>query len=940
MSGDDSKSSAKVEQFRNLSELDKGLLGRLVQDRSDKHRGGNITNPDLSPIRNVFHRTLRDTADIRNIFQVMPDLHLPREILVSAICAPGDLAQSTLIFGNELQEVDSSLIAPMTQLLENFYTKDKKMAAKVPEWVDDALVWSGAHPILIIPEASLDRMITGAEGQASMESVASFGGEWDHDWFKPKGFLGLRVPGNDRDGFVSFESSKHKIDHNKMSDYHTIKAERGEKKVTLPFRVTDNMVALRMPAVQSIKRERAMRSAFGTTSLESRRRQRQAEKADKVGGKSAPSNFDVYNRYFKAPRGMGKSRLEVVPTLKQTTGPNNGHPLEYHLATEAVMPIHVPGDETNHVGYLILLDMNGFPISFSRRMNFYEDIRKGAAGMGTGSQNQVSGEVLQIAKEVMSGNIQDASTFELDRLAAMHGQFIENDIIARLKSGLMGGDFELGRTEQIDRLMLARSMKNQMTTMLYVPAELMIYMAYDFNEYGVGKSILEDAKALAAMRAAVTMANVIGSTKNAIPGKDINIELDPDDGDPVGAATFMASEALGLAYHTFPMSLSSAAGLAEQLQMGAFSVNVSGNPRFPEVKTSITPRESSMVQIDTDLQKQLRDDLIRVFSLTPEVVDGMNQADFAQTLLDNNLMLLKRVLILQGKTNPMLTDYVRTFTYNSGILVDELLEIIEANADKLPDEYKEDPEGFLEAFLSSLTVKLPAPETDNLAKQMENFKKFSDSLDMGIEAFLKEEFFDGYADDAFREALPTVIASWKGIKLREWMRKHGIFRELDVFNNAEDGSPLMDLTDEMATHVDAVMKSVASYAKKVAQDAWKRRKKLEEAKAQMDKTKDAMGGGGTDDMPPAAADDVPATDAPAGGEDDFGLGDDLTGLGDETPPGDEPQSTEPQQEETPAETDKPEGDETQDEDKPAADDTGTPPDEGGEQQEDENAPKE
>lgn len=821
----------RMAQFRDLSETDKNVINRLTADRTQPNRGGNISKIDLTPIAGVFRRTLREATDIRNIFQTMPDLHLPREILVSAIMSPGDLAQNTLIYGNEMPGCETAILSPLVQAIEQFFTTTKKLPTKVAEWVDDALIWSGAHPILIIPEATLDRMVLGDD--ASMESIATYGGEFVDGWYRPKGILGLSVPTATGESYVSFESARNRLNQGSMLGYHTIKAGQGKDKVSLPFRVTDNMAVLRTPVVQKMKRSRMMEQAYGTPSLESRRRQRQADQKEKEG----MDNGSVFNRFFRQPNKVRNSRLQVVPTGKGTGVKNQGHPLEYHLSTEAVMPVCVPGDESNHVGYIILLDANGYPISQSRRLNYYDDIRRNASG-GTdnaGSGSSVAGELINMSKEAIVGGIANATNAQIDRMAELHGQLLDADIVARLKNGLMGGDFELSHTEHIDRLTFARSMKNELTTMLYVPAELMIYMAYEYNEYGIGKSILEDAKGLAAMRAAVTVASVIGATKNAIPGKDINLELPEDDGDPLGTATFMANEALGLAYHQFPMAISSTVGLAEQLQLSAINVNVTGNPRFPEVKTSMTPRESSYAQIDTDLTQQLRDDLTRVFGLTSEMVDGVNQPEFATTAVQNNLMLQKRVMVIQAKTNPMITDYVRVFTYNSGILVDQLLELIEQNAKYLPEEFKGDPEGFLEEFLNNLTVELPKPESDNLTKQMELFKNFSQTLDDALPAYLMEEYFDGYSPEEMKAALPSVVASWKGVILRDWMRKRGILRELDVFQSAEDGSPMMNLTEEMSNHVEAVMKSVGGFMKRVARDALARKKDTAKTITEIDK---------------------------------------------------------------------------------------------------------
>lgn len=849
---------SRVEQFRDLSETDKNVIKRLTVDRANK-KGGGTDRLDLSPLSGVFRRTLRDATDIRNIFQTMPDLHLPREILISAIMSPGDLSQQTLIFGNDMKGCDTALTAPLVQNLENFFITTKKTDTKVAEWVDDALIWSGAHPILIIPEATLDRLVLG-DNDASMESISSYGGEFVDGWYKPKGIFGLSVPTANGDAYVSMESASGRIRQDSMAEYHTIKTRNGEKKVSLPIRVTDNMAVLRTPAVQKMKRSRVMENAYGTPSLEARKRQRRADNQ-----KEGASNSEIYNKFYRQPQQVRRSRLQVVPSGKQAGGGNAGHPLEYHLSTEAVMPVCVPGDESNHVGYIILLDANGYPISYSRRLNYYDDIRRSSGGGSSdnaGSSGGVAGELIQMSKEAIVGGIANASNSQIDRLADLHADLVDADIVARFRTGMMGGDFELSHTEHIDRLMFARTMKNQLTTMLYVPAELMIYMAYEYNEFGIGKSILEDAKSLAAMRAAVTVANVIGSTKNAIPGKDINIELPEDDGDPLGTATFMANEALGLAYHQFPMAISSTVGLAEQLQMSSFSVNVTGNPRFPEVKTSISPRESTFAQIDNDLQQQLRDDLTRVFGLTPEMVDNVNQPDFATTAVQNSLMLQKRVMVIQGKTNPMLTDYVRIFTYNSGILIGELMDIIEQNAKYLPDEYKNDPEGFLEEFLNNLTVKLPAPESDNLTKQMELFNNFSETLDKALPAYITEEYFDGYAPDKIKEAMTSVVAAWKGVILRSWMRKRGILRELDVFSSVEDGSPMMDLTEEMSNHVESVMKSVGGYAKRVALDAVKRKKTTAKTVDEIDKAQKML-----EELSAEPVDENAAEDTYGGGQD-------------------------------------------------------------------------
>lgn len=891
MEDNGSRAPARVQPFKGLSKGNQQLLGRFVQDRSEPQKGRNH-DVDMSAVAVAVKRTVRDTSDIRNIFRTMPDLNLPRDILVSATVAPGDLATTSLLFEAKVQGTDSQLTSQLLGVLTDYFITEKKMEEKVPEWIDEALIMKGSHPIMIIPESSVDRMVNGAYPDASMEAVASFDNEWESGWFKPKGIFGLRVPTGTRDGkmddFVSLESSRGRIDSAQMKDYHTIKVTPPKKtSVSLPFRVTDNLAVLRAPAVQEVKRAAAMSRIYGAPTLESRRRERLER--ERTGGEQQEyqevdgivrdpkagkrkkmqdiSDGEVYSRFFRTPQRLKKNRMEVVPTLAQSGGSTQGHPLEYHLPPESVMPVCIPGDPTNHVGYIVVLDGNtGFPIASIREIDYYNELRRGSMGGSeqTGSNSQVAGELLNMANNAINGGISNANDMQLARTVSLCGDLIEKDLVARLKSGLLGGDFEISRTDYIDKLMLARTAKNQMTTLLYVPAECMIYLAYDYTEAGVGKSLLEDAKSLCAMRANLMIAHVLGSAANAIPGKDINIELDPDDADPVGTATFLASEAMALAYNQFPMSISSPQGIAEALQMTSFSVNVTGNPRFPEVKTSITPRESQQVVIDTELMNQMRDDVTRVFSITPEMVDGMNQPDFATTAVNNSLMLLKRVMVNQRKTNPFLSDYARLYTLNSGILVDKMMEVIEANKKFLPKDHQEDPEIFLQEFMNSLTVSLPAPDVDNLEKHMDLYDKFSTGLDKMIEAYLKDEYLDGYASDIVREALPTVIASWKGHQQRKYMRERGIFRELDIFGNAEDGSPLMNLNEEMASHVVALNNALADYSKRVATDA-KARKARNAQLVTLDEDAKAAMAGPIDSNADAQMD---ANDVTGGNDDD------------------------------------------------------------------------
>src|SRR5690606_37417898 len=159
-----------VGKLKNISTIDEAMLNRLV---ATPHRQGasDRKSVDLSSVNRIFQQTSRDAADNRNIYKVLPWLHLPREILISSIVSPGDMVNVVLNIGSQMKELPPNLSAQLDRVVQDFFINEMKLENKVYDWVDDAMAGSGAHPIMVIPEASLDSIINGGRDKLSMESV-------------------------------------------------------------------------------------------------------------------------------------------------------------------------------------------------------------------------------------------------------------------------------------------------------------------------------------------------------------------------------------------------------------------------------------------------------------------------------------------------------------------------------------------------------------------------------------------------------------------------------------------------------------------------------------------------------------------------------------------------------------------------------------------------
>ncbi|MNP88210.1 hypothetical protein D3C85_05890 [compost metagenome] len=882
---------------RSIPNEVKAAISKLGADpHGNSNQRKNMRLPDGRVLAHVANTTIGNIRDARNLFQVLPDMDYARQIVNSATISPGDLTDTKVLYTIKDASMDSNLSGPLLRKVQEFFDNSYRIRPLLQPILNDVLFETGSYPILIMPESSIDRIINADNyGGVSMESaVQTLDGhlrqETDQNGnYVPWGILGNS--GADKakvDSYtgVSFESLSFGADQRagnwdgdvKVSNFkvsleqllvdveenkeaRTKLTEASTKLVKLveskgsTIQVTDNLSILKRPMVVDAKRKIAVRRIYGgklhqRASLESRAQE---------GDKEAMRNLAAVERSMYQKRRYQHVPVQPLLTHAQTGMDTYGHPLVMHLPSESVIPIHVPGNPSEHVGYYVMLDIDGNPINIADQSSYIDDIRS--------QMNNVDSYASQIIQQARrgfdgSGGMQNEI---VDELGKVYSDTVERDLLARLRSGALSGNYELGKTENINRMMFARHMKGQKTVMLFVPPEMMTYIAFDYNEFGVGKSVLEDGKILGSIRASIMLANTLATLNNAVGGKTIEIELDPEDEDPVSTVEFMLSEHAKVNSQGFSKIIGSThpLGLADQIQNHGVNVVVSGNSRYPETKFNVNQRDGQNKPVDADFEETMRRRHIQMFGLSPEVMEGINQTDFATTVVQNNLMLLKRVIQNQEKFEPFLTDFVRRYVLNSGIFLTEMRQLIHDNKQYLPEHITKDPalagdeglqvDAFLYEFIEALCVGLPAPEVGDIKKSMDSFDAYSEALDKVIDAYLNEEMFAADTSIGMEELIPNIKAVVKAEFQRRWLRHNNVMPELDVFNTVseEEGSPVFDLMEATAEHLDGLNNSIAEYVKKVVKAAKRRAKvltKIQEGKSELEEAKNAAAGGGDDGM--------------------------------------------------------------------------------------------
>lgn len=802
------KNIKKTSWYKGLDQSNKNFLEKLTLDPRSLGDRDTTLRSTGSSIQRIFDKQLQSISDIQNIFRILPQLSFPRKILVSSILSPGDITKTGIVVDNTLRLSDYTLSSQMLNLVRELLTVELELPNKLSRWIDNALILRGSQPILTLPSSVVDVIM-----DVSMESKSYGDKPWyenfnEEECLRPIGILGIKNPDNKSES-ISFESASRFGMSSRIEPWSidgVVESSRGKVKLDLPIVLTDNPRILAKALVNEFKLSQNNKDVYNVASFESMLRY-----PDKDGKRPEFMPSDIRRQLFKTAN-TKMERVLILPTpLDIAEDVNVGHPIHYELPADSTIAVTSPGDPEDHKYYIILLDDHGYFINGLSRLDLMNDIHRSV--IDTGDQSNITSTLLNTARDSLGIAPSQFDSTVIDEMARINSALIESEVTRSIMSGVNNGVGKIELSENVSKLMLARTLRGKRTIMLYVPADYVTYIAFNYNEIGIGKSILEDSKSIAGMLSTLTVANVIGSVEAAIPGKVLRLKLDPNDRDPLKAATFMAREAMDLSFRRFPMGLNSTVGVAEELQMNSYSVVVDGHPAFPEVSADMETKPTTSVPIDTELMEKLNEYMHLIFSIPPELAGSANQADFATTVVTNNLMLLKTVIELQTVANKHLTRYGRNFVRYSGVMVAKFFNLIKENKKDLPIEYKDDPEGFITDFIDNIRVQLPSPETNNLETQLGLVENYSSWIDTASEAYLNEEsvLMDGYSPEIVKELLPVMKSAYKNHLLRQYMRSKAILPELDIFRPGDEDNPTIVLSDEIKSHSKLVVKSIRKF---------------------------------------------------------------------------------------------------------------------------------
>ena len=795
------------------------VLSKLIRDEHPRNHDekGNIeiTGIDQSTFHTAANNISEKSKDAEMMMQLFPEMELSKQILVSSIIAPKDMQTTELTFTASDELKCAPLTAQLLEIVKKYFETDYKIEPRLTEILNEVLFGSGSYPVVVIPENSVDELINGTRG-ISQESLATY---IDRDIFRNAGWLGKGNNPNEPAVFTNFsvESFVSQGAVPLMAYDHTIHytADEGKPKVLEHVKVTDNFNALKLPRIIERKRNNdskmllARATNMGQAALE-------AYGIDKnTTGKL--NDVQLGGVFFKNPK-TNVRNITKVKTDSELSRKTIGAPLIMKLPSESVMPVHVPGDEKNHIGYFVILDMEGNPISRNSKNSRFNDLR-------AGSQIESMGHNLLSKASTINGVACNIRSF--DDAARVYTNIVEADLLARLRNGIVGPNVEISSNEDVYKIMMARAMKQQSTQILYIPVELMTYYAYKYDDNGFGKSLLDDMQTLNTLRAMLLFSGVMADVKNAVGRSRVKLKISENDPNPQKTVEVAMHEVMKARQRNyFPIGQTNNPGdIMRSISTAGVEFEFEGHPGLPDTSVEFSETNSNYPKADSGLEEELRKRSIMTVGLPPETVDNGFSGDFATTAVASNLLLSKRVTQIQEAIVPQITDNCRKIVLNHGGVFEECKKVIIENMDKLTAVVDSDPElNTMKAsvgddalahyltmeFLSNFETNLSRPDVITLENQMAAFEARLDAYTKAIDHYVSAGILpEAFATEEVTSRIDEIKAMLISALMRRWMSSENILPELNEMIQLDpDGKLNMGIGSEVQDHNSAMSKVV------------------------------------------------------------------------------------------------------------------------------------
>lgn len=858
------------------SDEQRAIESKLISP-ANSSRGTQQKGPDGTPFPNsqvastIINDTAQNIVDGRNLTRLLPDIKVARMLLVSAIQSPNDLMSCNITYTNE-DDSFGNLKSGLLDILKDGFESHHKIDEVIPVWLDEILFEKGAKAFMVLPESSLDAIvnadIVAREGRMALETYIN-SIDNNNGMLPPIGLLGnnngkkqnlsthdvikrarkLTLASESTDGVVNISTPAFNQDRS-----FTLKSKENENNsIEFKLQLHDNTDMLKIHKLnERLALEEArirLRDHFGVSIYDGSAIDLSEFEEEPTEEELGTENFvgtgQVHQSQAAANQVLNFSKNEAhgvelvrqreykwtpVKSVDTYNRKSIGEPTIIEIPAECIVPVYMQGNPSEHIGCFLATEPTGGFVTVTDDTDYYREMQA-----SKDSNDNTSGQMIEQVSQSTFGNNQYRRTANIrEDQQLLSAAVLNHTFLEALEHGAYKGiKLALGNTDGVSRLMMSRAISGDNTHFLFVPKDLMTYIAFDYNDYGVGVSLLAQNKMQGAIRAMMQFTNTQTAINNAIIHTRIDVSFDEYEADPERTIEQIYHEAVRRRIASYPLGVSSPLDQLEYLAVAGTSINVENHPSYPGTKVEFDYFNNSIAQIDTEFTDQLKRDFLQGLGINPESIDMSMGVELAQSIVTSNLLLAKRALIYQTKFCAGLTDHFKKFCINSPAMRKALCEHILQNKDcfkgqkfynvlaKGDKRSEELANKLVLKFLSSTYLELPRPDLNTMEMQLAGLEAKDAFYNQLVEYVISADTIAGWeVGETVVNALDHFRNMFKNYLMRQYIQEENIAPELFTLLGFDEGTEKMaTLLEGNKKIIDKLGRFFAGYIKESSKQA-------------------------------------------------------------------------------------------------------------------------
>lgn len=767
------KSGSKVDDILRNYVRPNEQVGAQTQKSANGH-----PIPSYGALDANLSKTVSDRRDIKNILEMNPNAQLAIDICVNGTLSPNNTLDSQLQYKSSYDKL-GAIKSTLLQKIREIMNAQVELEDILPTVLKDAKYDVGSYALLVVPTGRIREMIKSEklERTNSDQKIMKFESmindfsnvkrplQADKRYLEPSA-LSFKLEDIGLETTTSLDVSKLITVH---SDLEIIRMNKMRENWIKQEAVNGCLDSLEDFSNYDIKADMA-----------------EMAKEHKQEGLDDSVIADSLNR-------ARNYAFDDVISLAPEVDPDGiDMAVHMHIPHESIFVMHKPGSPEDHVGYYIALDMSGNPISVGDELNIHNPNYNGTDA----SNSAMSGQANFAAGNTEMGfSGMNNSSIQGRRIAdktALFSKVTEKQLVDKIKSGYFKHhDISLAEHKDLMQTMFQRLLSNKQTQLIFVPASLMTYIAFEYDENGNGISLIIKHKNIGVLNSILTLANTLSAINNTIDYKEVRVKFDDDEldfnkttdmviGNLVRHSSMNGSRLLSTdVYKQF-----------DYLGTKGYQLAFEDHPSFPGTSVEINNLDRERAAPDVDVMEKNEALLIQSLGSTPEVVDMARNVEFASSYFQSNLQAARRAIADQKILTKFLDKFIRTYLMNSPLALKWMIQEIDRSRKDNPELRGIKTIELVRGFINSVTTQLPKPDmvkVELLDKAITEQEKLVDHV---LKYTIGEEALQGEDVGEHLEAtLEAIRRKIKAVIMRDFLASNNMFNEgiiNAIFNNDEE----------------------------------------------------------------------------------------------------------------------------------------------------------